>query len=104
MERVAFKMKLFDGYQDEYLKRHAELWPDLRALLKETGIEEYSIFLDKETNDLFGYLKISDRNLLNKISCHPIIKRWWSYMKGIMVTNEDHSPLTIPLQEVFYLS
>ena len=55
--RVAFKMKLFKGYEEEYKKRHDELWPELEALLKETGISDYSIFLDEETNSLFGYLK-----------------------------------------------
>jgi len=50
MARVAFKMKLNEGFEEEYKKRHDELWPDLEALLKESGISDYSIFLDKETN------------------------------------------------------
>jgi L-rhamnose mutarotase len=103
MERVAFKMKLSDGYQDEYKKRHDALWPDLETLLKERGIEEYSIFLDVKTNDLFGYLKIEDRHLLNNLADHPVMKKWWAFMKDIMVTNEDNSPLTLQLHEVFYL-
>ena len=54
MERIAFKMKLFPGQEAEYLKRHDEIWPELVLLLKETGIQDYSIFLDKETLSLFG--------------------------------------------------
>ena len=46
MHRVAFKMKLFPGKEEEYKKRHDELWPDLEQLLKQAGISEYSIFLD----------------------------------------------------------
>ena len=57
MARVAFKMKLHKGFEEEYKKRHDELWPELEELLKETGISEYSIFLDRETNILFGVLK-----------------------------------------------
>ena len=56
-QRVAFKMKLLKGCEEEYKKRHDELWPELEQLLKETGISDYSIFLDEETNILFGYLK-----------------------------------------------
>jgi L-rhamnose mutarotase len=52
MDRVAFKMKLFPGFEQEYKKRHDAIWPELSALLKETGISEYSIFLDEETNSL----------------------------------------------------
>ena len=103
MQRVAFKMKLFDGYEAEYRKRHDEIWPELRALLKETGISDYSIFLDIETNTLFGYLTIADTNKLDDLPREPVIKKWWSYMKDIMESNEDNSPVTIPLKEVFYL-
>ncbi|HVF96868.1 MAG TPA: L-rhamnose mutarotase, partial [Flavisolibacter sp.] len=46
--RVAFKMKLFPGFEAEYKKRHDEIWPELTALLKEAGISDYSIFLDEE--------------------------------------------------------
>ncbi len=60
MKRIAFKMKLFKGCEEEYKKRHDAIWPELEALLKETGIEDYSIFLDEETNSLFGVLKIED--------------------------------------------
>ena len=44
--RIAFKMQLFKGYEEEYKKRHDEIWPELQQLLKETGISDYSIFLD----------------------------------------------------------
>jgi len=44
MQRVAFKMKLSKGKETEYEKRHDEIWPELKSLLKVTGIEDYSIF------------------------------------------------------------
>jgi L-rhamnose mutarotase len=55
MQRIAFKMKLFDGCEDEYKKRHDAIWPQLKTLLKKTGIEDYSIFLDKETTYCLVY-------------------------------------------------
>lgn len=101
--RVAFKMKLFRGCEEEYKRRHDALWPDLHALLKETGIKDYSIFLDEETNFLFGYLTIEDASRLDELPLHPVMKKWWDYMKDIMETNEDHSPVSIPLKEVFFM-
>ena len=103
MQRVAFKMKLFDGYEEEYKKRHDEIWPELKALLKETGISNYSIYLDNETNILFGYLTVVNAKKLDDLPEEPVIKKWWAYMKDIMECNEDNSPVTIPLKEVFYL-
>ena len=103
MARVAFKMKLFDGFEEEYKKRHNELWPELAQLLKATGVHEYSIFLDKTTNDLFGFLKADDPAALDNLPSHPVMQRWWKHMADIMDTNADNSPVSIPLKEVFYL-
>jgi L-rhamnose mutarotase len=96
-------MQLHSGKEAEYLKRHDELWPELEQLLKETGIQEYSIFLDPGTGSLFGVLKIKDENALDNLPSHPVMKRWWAYMKDIMDSNPDHSPVSVPLKEVFYL-
>ena len=103
MQRIAFKMKLFKGYEEEYKRRHTALWPELQALLAQTGIKDYSLFLDETTNDLFGYLTIDDTTKLNALPDHPVMQKWWAYMKDIMETNDDNSPLSIPLKEVFYL-
>ena len=103
MDRVAFKMKLFPGCEAEYKKRHDLIWPELSSLLKQTGISEYSIFLDEETNSLFGILKVDDRTLLNDLPANEIMQRWWAYMADIMESNPDNSPISIPLKEVFYL-
>lgn len=103
MARVAFKMQLHKGFEEEYEKRHNELWPELEKLLKETGIKDYSIFLDKDTNSLFGILQIDDPGALDKLPEQPVMKKWWAHMKDIMESNDDNSPVSIPLKEVFYL-
>jgi L-rhamnose mutarotase len=103
MERVALKMKLFPGYEEEYKRRHDAIAAELINLLKDAGISEYSIFLDKETNFLFAYLTIQDKRKLNELPLSPVMKAWWEHMKDIMDTNPDGSPVSIPLQELFYL-
>ena len=103
MKKLAFKMQLFPGMREEYKKRHDEIWPELVALLKETGISDYSIFLDDSTNSLFGVMQVSDQEALDKLPEHPVMKRWWAYMKDIMASNPDHSPVSVPLESVFYL-
>jgi L-rhamnose mutarotase len=103
MQRLAFKMKLFKGNEDEYKKRHDAIWPELKQLLKETGVADYSIFLDEETNFLFGVLKIENPLKLDELPHHPVMKKWWAYMQDIMESNSDDSPVSVPLKEVFYL-
>jgi L-rhamnose mutarotase len=103
MQRIAFKMKLNNGCEEEYKKRHDALWPELVTLLKKAGIKSYSIFLEKDTNILFAYLTITDAKRLDELSQHEVMKKWWDYMKDIMETNEDNSPVSISLNELFYL-
>ncbi len=102
--RVAFKMQLNPGQEAEYQRRHDEIWPELADLLRETGVKNYSIFLDAEHLSLFGVLDIAHPALLDTLPQHPVMQRWWAYMSDIMATNADHSPVSIPLKEVFYLS
>jgi L-rhamnose mutarotase len=96
-------MKLLPGSEQEYKKRHDEIWPELSALLKQVGICEYSIFLDEKTNDLFGFLRTDNQDMLDNLPANSIIQKWWAYMADIMETNSDHSPVSISLKEVFYL-
>jgi L-rhamnose mutarotase len=103
MGRVAFKMKLFKGQVEEYKKRHDEIWPELVSLLKETGISDYSIFLVEADNSLFGVLKVDNEKELDSLPAKEIMQKWWAYMSDIMETNEDHSPVSFPLKELFYL-
>lgn len=102
-KRNAFKMKLKPGFEAEYKKRHDEIWPELSALLSETGIHDYSIFLDEETLTLFAVQKISKDFDETYIPNHPIVKKWWAYMADIMETNPDNSPVAKSLKEVFHL-
>lgn len=96
-------MQLFKGYEAEYKRRHDAIWPELQQLLKESGISEYSIFLDEKTNELIGILKVIDPKSIDELPNHPVMQKWWKYMGDIMETNADSSPKSIPLEEVFYL-
>lgn len=103
MQRVAFKMQLKAGFEAEYKKRHDEIWPDLARLLKDSGISDYSIFLDPETRVLFGIQKLSPVAGSGELSGQAIMRKWWDYMKDLMDTNPDGSPVCKDLREVFHL-
>ena len=103
MQRVAFKMRLKSGYEAEYRRRHDEIWPELKATLKEAGISDYSIFLDPETLVLFGVQKLLPGSTADELPGKAIMRKWWDYMKDLMDTNPDGSPVATNLVEVFHL-
>lgn len=103
MNRLAFKMHLNEGQKAEYIKRHNEIWPELKQLLKDSGVSEYSIFLDADTNTLFAFQKVSGEGGSQDLGQTEIVQKWWAYMADIMQTNPDNSPVSTALEEVFYL-
>lgn len=98
-----FKMKLYEGKKEEYIKRHNELWPEMKEMIHNYGGRNYSIFLDEETNILFGYIEIESVEKWDKSADTEICRKWWDYMADIMETNEDNSPISIDLTNVFHL-
>ena len=103
MKRLAFKMHLNQGQKEEYKKRHDEIWPELKPLLKNAGISEYSIFIDEETNTLFAFQKVSSDGGSQDLGQTEIVKKWWAFMADVMKANPDNSPVMSELEEVFYM-
>ena len=101
--RFAFKMKLHEGSEEEYKKRHNPIWAELKDVLKKQGVITYSIFLDKETNILFGYAEIEDLKRWEDIAKTEVCGKWWDYMAPLMEVNEDKSPISKDLVEVFHI-
>lgn len=103
MLRKAFLMTLKAGHAEEYERRHNPIWPELQQVLKEHGVHNYSIFLDRRTDKLFAYAEIESEELWRQIAETEACRRWWSYMKELMRTNADDSPVSFELDEVFHL-
>src|SRR5690606_1563621 len=103
MKRVAFKMKLKPGCVDIYKQRHAAIWPSLKAVLKDYGICHYSIFLDEETHTLFAVQEVLATRSSQDLGSNEIVQKWWAYMADMMETNADNSPVSIALEEMFYM-
>ena len=101
--RKAFLMKVNADAHAEYERRHRPIWAKLAAILKSHGVSNYSIFLEKETNQLFGYVEIESEELWTRIAEADECKNWWAFMQDIMPTNDDDSPISVELKEVFHL-
>jgi L-rhamnose mutarotase len=101
--RKAFLMTLKPGNQDEYERRHQPIWPELRKVLKEHGVRNYSIFLNRGTDQLFAYVELESEASWQQIAETEVCRRWWASMKDLMLTNSDNKPITNTLDRVFHL-
>jgi L-rhamnose mutarotase len=101
MIRKSFLMTLREGSRDEYERRHNPIWSELQEVLRDHGAHNYSIFVDRG-DQLFAYVEIESEDRWQQIANTEPCRRWWSYMKDLMLTNDDNSPKTLELDEVFH--
>ncbi len=102
MIRQAFKMRIPLEHAAEYKRRHDEIWPLLVNEIKAAGICDYSIFLDEQTGDLFGSMKIQEPGKLEQLASKEIMKKWWAMNKDIQFYEGDQ-PFVRPLKEMFHM-
>ena len=77
MEKYAWKATVIEGKIDEYIKRHDEIWDEMKAVLENAGIVNYTIW--NVGNELFGYYECEK----------GVVDRWNEYMKDVMVMELD---------------
>ena len=103
MIRKAFVMRVNPDQHEEYRRRHNPIWAELEATLKSHCVHNYTIFLHRDTNQLFAYVEIEDEGRWESIAQTAVCQKWWGYMREIMVCNPDNSPVSEELQEVFHV-
>ena len=104
MERYAWKAIVKDGKLDEYVKRHNEIWPELKQVLKDAGISNYTIW--NVGNELFGYYECEKgKAFAQKAQADsPVVDRWNAFMKDVMIMELDPVTGAQPeLRQAFFL-
>ncbi len=104
MEKYAWKAEIIDGKRDEYVRRHDEIWQEMKDTLKRAGIKNYSIWVCG--NELFGYYECEyGAEFAAKTQAEsPVVKKWNEYMKDVMIMPLDKVTGAQPrLEKVFEL-
>jgi L-rhamnose mutarotase len=100
MDRYAWVLEVRPGYEEEYRRRHEEIWPEMIEALRSAGIRNYSIFRHGLT--LFGYFETDDlRSTQAYLASSETNERWSEWMAPIMRVEVDPStdfPYLLPLQ------
>lgn len=102
--RKAFLMSVNAGAEEEYIKRHNPIWPDMEQVLRDHGVSNYSIFFEAETLQLFAYVEIESEDQWAAIASSEVCQKWWRHMREVMPSHPDCSPVSTPLREIFHLT
>jgi L-rhamnose mutarotase len=104
MPRVAFLLRLRQGSEEAYDKAHAEVWPEMLALLKRAGISQYSIF--RRDQLLFLSMQVEDFDeAWARIEADPVNTRWQQAMAPYFAPLDPlHAGERFPMMhEIFYM-
>jgi len=104
MPRVAFRLRIKPGKEEEYDAAHRNVWPALLAKLKEVGISEYSIF--RREQDLFLFMHVDDFDAAwRALDRDPTNLKWQQEMSLLFepVPGLEPGEKFAMMQEVFYL-
>jgi L-rhamnose mutarotase len=96
-------MSVHPGQEAEYERRHRPIWKDLEHTLLQHGVTSYTIYIDAETRDLFGYVELESEERWRAVAETEVCKRWWRHMRELMPANPDASPVSRELKEVFHI-
>ena len=98
----AFVLHIREGRTDEYRRRHAQIWPEMAAALKASGIVHYDIFMDEAGRRVFGHqLRLAPPD--PSVPEDPVILRWREYMADVLEMDGD-LPRRTPVEHVFHLT
>ena len=104
MPRVAFRLRIKPGKEQEYDIAHRNVWPALLAKLKEVGISNYSIF--RRDQDLFLVMQVDDFDAAwRALDQDPTNLKWQQEMSKLFEPISALKPgeKFAMMEEVFYL-
>ncbi|WP_418136162.1 L-rhamnose mutarotase [Agrobacterium sp. El2ro-1b] len=82
MQRMGMVIGVKPEMIAEYKRLHAAVWPEVLALISESNIRNYTIFLREPENLLFGYWEYHGSDFsadMAKIAASPKNQEWWSF-------------------------
>ena len=102
MERYAWKAEIPPGKREEYIPRHNNIWPEMKQVLREAGIRNYTIW--NVGNDLFGYYECDSVEEAGRVQAQSaVVDRWNEYMKDVMKMDKDPETGAQPLLRQVFL-
>lgn len=106
MQRIGRVVKLREGTEAEYERYHANVWPEVLATIRQSGIRNYSIFRYQQW--LFSYFELSDGVSLESIgkvfAARPACVEWEKLMHEIQepLPESGKENWWVPMKEIFH--
>ncbi|HOZ48931.1 MAG TPA: L-rhamnose mutarotase [Candidatus Hydrogenedentes bacterium] len=110
MERYGWVIGLRPEKAEEYKRLHADVWPQVLAMIKECNLSNYTIFLRQFPDGnhyLFSYVEYVGEDFqadMEKMAADPVTQDWWKVCKPcqIPLANCADGEWWANMEEVFH--
>lgn len=102
-ERLCFEMRLFEGQEAEYERRHRELWPEMHDALKRSGYANYTLF--RRGTTVVGYAECSPdvETAAARMAAEPVNERWNESFRQIIVPSSPEGAYALALETIWHI-
>ena len=106
MQRFGTMIRLKPGFEAEYKRYHAAVWPEVLSRITDCNIRNYSVFF--RDNVLFGYFEYHGSDIKNdwaKMAADPKTQEWWAIMGPMQdaLPTRKEGEWWAEMEEVFHL-
>lgn len=105
MKRYGQVIGLRPGKLEEYVRYHADVWPEVLKTIRDCNIRNYSIFFKDDT--LFAYFEYHGEDFdadMAKMAADPKTQEWWTIMEPMQapISTRQKGEWWAKMQEVFH--
>jgi L-rhamnose mutarotase len=103
MERVCFTFELYPGAEEEYKRRHDEIWPELVEAIQQAGIRNYTLF--RRGTQVIAYAECDPdvATAFGKVGATDVNRRWAEWFRDLIVSLTDEHGHLFLAHEVWHL-
>ena len=103
MERVCFTFEIRPGTEDEYKRRHDQIWPELVEAIKDAGFANYSLFRRGTTILAYAECHPDVATAFGKIGSTDVNRRWAEWFQDVILSLTDENGELYRAAEVWHL-
>lgn len=103
MAKVFFMYECKPGTEEEYVRRHTAVWPEVIRALKSAGFSNFTTFM--KGNKLYAVIESEGdfHQAWAQFQADPDTKRWEAYMSEILVTDVTTGGMEVLDRIVFHM-
>ncbi len=103
MERFCFTFSIKPGTEQEYQRRHDEIWPEMVDALRAAGIRNYTLFRRGLGIIAYAECEPDARTAFAAIAATDVDARWSEWFADVIEQRFDEHGEAMTAEEVWHL-